>query len=191
MSERYHKPKIAAAPQGARLAGHDLAALAAEVISKSGTFSFQATGASMAPTIRSGESVLVRSYEFDKLKPGDIVMAYPPSGLIIVHRVVGRTLIGEEQAVITMGDNSAATDLPLTESEILGRVVAVLSRGRKADLQGRFCAGGGRLLALVEMRRIRMSGSVSQQRWRRRLLTASRLLLKRALRLEMRLQARP
>ncbi len=179
---------MSAARPAARPAGPDLASIAREVFSKGGGFSFQATGASMAPTIRSGEPVLVESFEFDRLRPGDIVMA-SSHGLVIVHRVIGRTLAGGEPAVITMGDNSVATDPPLIADKIIGLVISVISRGRKVNLRRRLYMAGGRLLALVGRRLAKAGSPAPQPHWRRRLFSGSRLLLKWTLRLSMRLGA--
>ncbi len=185
MSEIYQSPKIAAAEQDARLAGPDLAALAREVLARGGAFSFRATGSSMSPTIRSGETVLVRSREFDRLRPGDVVMACLKGGLVIVHRVIGRTMFENKPTLITMGDNSSSPDLPLTDDEIIGLVTAVWGRGRKTDLEWRFYKIGGRLLARLQARGITASGAAGARQ--RRLLAAGGLLLKRVLRLGMRL----
>jgi len=86
-------------------------------------------GASMSPTLRDGESVLVEPDARLQRSPqvGDIILARHPylAGVKMIKRV---TRIEDDGACFVVGDNESSTDSrafgALPQSLLLGRVVA-------------------------------------------------------------------
>ena len=77
---------------------------------------------SMAPTIRRGDAVLLRTADTAALKVGDVVSYRSPADqrVIITHRIV--TVEKNWGLLITKGDNESRNDKPIATSEIIGRV---------------------------------------------------------------------
>jgi signal peptidase I len=84
------------------------------------------SGESMYPALREGDCLLVSPLGARAPRPGEIVVVHR-AGRLVAHRLV--SLCGGR--AVTRGDASAAEDVPVALSEILGRVVAVLRRGRR------------------------------------------------------------
>lgn len=88
--------------------------------------------ASMSPTIRRGDAVVLKTVQPAELKAGDIVSYRSPANqsVIITHRIV--TVEKNWNLVITKGDNTPRNDKPLPMSQIIGKVdykVAYLGYG--------------------------------------------------------------
>ncbi len=92
---------------------------------------FQVTGECMAPLIRKGDIVL--SIPVADIHLGDIVVI---AGTIpAVHRVVNVSKSGN---LLTKGDNSLTFDLPVTQNDLLGKVIAIIKKDRSTIyIQGR------------------------------------------------------
>lgn len=88
-------------------------------------------GCSMLPLIRDGDSVLI-THGCDGVKRGDVVV-FRCNGKLVAHRVIGREFDKGSNSVtfITKGDNVFQYDPPVSETEIVGRVLGI----RKADRQ--------------------------------------------------------
>lgn len=100
---------------------------------------FRARGASMLPTIRSGDTLLVAPMDPDRLRPGDIVLCAAAPSRLLVHRVVeiirrsdpGQA--GAEAAFRMQGDGCPQPDPLVMSGRVLGKVAAVERRGRRID----------------------------------------------------------
>jgi phage repressor protein C with HTH and peptisase S24 domain len=79
---------------------------------------FTASGDSMHPTIRDGESVIVEPCDPASLRAGEVVLTRAPRGLT-AHRIVRIT----PDAITTRGDNALRSDPPLPPAAVVGRVV--------------------------------------------------------------------
>jgi signal peptidase len=78
--------------------------------------------ASMSPTIRRGDAVVLQTVSNADLKPGDVVSYRSPADqrVIITHRIM--SVEKNWNLVITKGDNVDKTDKPVPMSDIIGRV---------------------------------------------------------------------
>jgi signal peptidase I len=102
----------------------------AAVLDKGTPFRFQAAGFSMTPFIRNGDVITIAPGAF-RVRFGDVVaFDLPPSGKLVVHRIVGRSRDG----FIIKGDNSPSFDVGVPGSRILGRVARVERRGKRVRL---------------------------------------------------------
>ena len=94
-------------------------------------------GGSMAPTLRSGDTVIVRNIPARILAVGDIVTlpGWDPWGPMVTHRLIARSEDGGAINVTTKGDASAGSESWLLDAEDqVGRlVVRVPTLGHISD----------------------------------------------------------
>jgi signal peptidase I len=87
------------------------------------------TGHSMAPFLRPGDYVLVKSVPFELIHCGDILVTQRVDGYL-THRFVGI----DENGWITKGDRNRRADAPVRTQEIVGLVVAFERRKKLYSL---------------------------------------------------------
>ncbi len=118
---------------------------------------FQAKGGSMYPTIREGEAITVAPAQPAGIRRGDVILVRSTRGLV-AHRVVSATRgAGGSFVYVLRGDAAAASDEPVEESAVLGKVIAAERGGRIASLGGVRARMVGAAPALVVrfLRRVR------------------------------------
>lgn len=81
----------------------------------------QATGASMLPALRPGDTLIVRPVDAACLTAGDVVLVNV-GGTLRAHRIVRRWGTGGQLRFLTKGDNNATCDGPVAAADVLGRV---------------------------------------------------------------------
>jgi signal peptidase I len=96
------------------------------------------SGTSMVPSILPGDLVLIKKASLPDISAGEIVV-YLRKGRFVVHRVVDRNAAGtaarpEVPRLITRGDRLRQDDAPVSEQELLGRVVSIERENRKVAL---------------------------------------------------------
>jgi signal peptidase I len=102
--------------------------LAAEALRTWGMVKLQATGVSMLPTLWPGDLLTVHSLRLEQSEPGDIVL-YMRGGRFVIHRVVGKTLTGDEAFLIARGDCMPQDDSPVRSGELLGKITEIQRAG--------------------------------------------------------------
>jgi signal peptidase I len=105
---------------------HDLAE---ETLRSFGGLRSVVRGTSMLPSIFPGDILFIRREIIAKVRCGDVVL-FRQGRYLCTHRVVRNRDNGEGPVLITRGDASARDDSPVSEKQMLGRVMRVL-RGRK------------------------------------------------------------
>ncbi len=102
-------------------------ALMRRLLASAGELRLVVLGTSMAPTIRPGDTVVIRPLA-GALRVGD-VLVYARSGQLWCHRVLvpGRS-------TITKGDNRGRPDAPVPAAAVIGRAVALQRGGRIVEL---------------------------------------------------------
>lgn len=110
--------------------------LAAETARKFGKLKIKVTGDSMLPAVWPGDVLTVLRQPLARFRPGDIVLAARRAAgnsrselEFVAHRVLRR----QGDHLLTRGDSLSHHDPPLSEPEILGRVVSVTREGRPID----------------------------------------------------------
>lgn len=100
----------------------------------------------MFPWMRSGDQVFVRRWNFELLRPGDVIL-FERNEQFFVHRVLaGMT---SDYSVVTKGDALDAVDAPVTREEFLGRATRIHRRNRHIDIESLGQAVTARLLARI------------------------------------------
>jgi hypothetical protein len=105
------------------ISGEDLLALMSVVLSTGASFRFQASGFSMNPFIKDGDTITISPASRVKPALGRVVASISPaSNRLVVHRLIGR--LGE--AFLLQGDNSMGqADGFILPQNILGCVTRV------------------------------------------------------------------
>lgn len=117
--------------------------IAPEVFRRGGSISFIATGASMWPHIRHGDTVAGEPLApGEQLRTGQVIVYLTPRGRLSVHRVIGNI---SGSVLKVRGDSSVGPAEQVPRDSVLGKVVFIKRRQRKIDLnspvrklQGRF-----------------------------------------------------
>jgi signal peptidase I len=108
--------------------------LAGEVLHSFGSLRFKATGWSMLPTVRPGDTLVVERVRSDQIQNGDFVLVGRDRRLC-AHRVVSIVEDSGTPRWITQGDALPTPDRPVKENELLGRVPYVIRAGRLIAVQ--------------------------------------------------------
>jgi signal peptidase I len=104
--------------------------LAGEVLRSSGTLRLGVTGWSMLPTLWPGDTLIVEQTRSDAVVPGDIVL-FARDRRFFVHRVIAKN--SADQEIQTGGDAMPQMDPPVSNRELLGRVVSIVRNGKRIE----------------------------------------------------------
>lgn len=112
--------------------------LAEEIVRTFGEVRLRVYGTSMAPSILPGDIVSIAQANLENVAPGEVV-SFLQGGRLFVHRVVRRDApakdrVADASRLITRGDRLQHEDPPVSDTELLGRVVDVERGGRKIKL---------------------------------------------------------
>jgi hypothetical protein len=124
---------------------------------------FRASGRSMLPAVRDGETVTVAPARAAEVALGDIVLCQTRRGPV-AHRVlsVERCANGERRFRLR-GDASLECDDPIAARQVRGKIVSVERDGRRVSLM----VAGGKLgrLALMAALRLRPAFFAALRPW--------------------------
>lgn len=104
--------------------------LVADVVRAFGSARLKVTGASMIPALWPGDMITVRHDATAGLLPGQIVL-YRREDKLVAHRIVHI----HNDSFIIRGDALPQDDPPISESDIVGKVVAIVRNGRTVHLR--------------------------------------------------------
>lgn len=103
--------------------------LAGEVLRSFGSLHFRATGWSMLPTMRPGDTLVVERVNAGQVDTGEVVLV-GRGGRLCAHRVVSKAEDSGNRHWVTQGDAMPAPDRPVSEQELLGRVAYLIRAGK-------------------------------------------------------------
>jgi len=98
-------------------------------LNSSGSLRLRVTGWSMFPAVLPGDTLVIHSADRDPVSQGEIVL-FRRDRRLFVHRVVSKGEPGALQFV-TQGDSMPAPDLPVPESDLLGKVSFIMRNGKR------------------------------------------------------------
>lgn len=98
--------------------------LADELLDKGTSIRISASGYSMFPAIRPGNTIIIKPVHPDELKCG-MIIAWKREKDMVVHRLVLAYESDDTKYYITRGDSSRSSDKPVTLDMIAGRVEAI------------------------------------------------------------------
>ncbi|MGD0305460.1 MAG: signal peptidase I [Candidatus Acidiferrales bacterium] len=101
-----------------------------------GAASVRILNGDMFPWLRSGDQVFVRRWNFELLRPGDVIL-FERNEEFFVHRViqVERNSGTASKVIITKGDARDSADVPVTEDEFVGRATRIHRGKRHIDIE--------------------------------------------------------
>ena len=154
--------------------GRTAADLAVYSLQQGEQLRLRVNGESMAPLIHPGDTVIIVYCQPDELRCGDLVLIRRENDLV-THRLIGRT----DQGWITKGDGSPWADPLVKEDCLLGKAVAIESRGRRISFETRSWKERSRLAGWLSCVEQRLLGRLSpckpaRHGWRRRLVWLAR-----------------
>lgn len=107
--------------------------IAEEILKRGSRLSFRASGASMSPFIKDGDTVVMAPVR-DGVNVGDVVLVTARAGRLLLHRVVKKRKGG----VVTRGDASINDDGCISWENIIGKVISVKGKGYNFHLKSPF-----------------------------------------------------
>lgn len=108
----------------AQTRGEVKSSLVAEVLHSWGSLQLRANGTSMLPALWPGDLLRIQSRTFEQVQVGELAL-YFREGRFFIHRVVGKSVLGGELALITRGDSMPEDDPPVRPAELLGAVAGI------------------------------------------------------------------
>jgi signal peptidase I len=103
--------------------------MAAQVLRAFGTLRLEVTGLSMLPSVWPGDLLFIERRDMREIAAGEIVL-FARGGKLIAHRVLRKTVVGDETHAVTRGDGLLSADEPVSPAELLGSVRYVLRAGQ-------------------------------------------------------------
>jgi len=124
-------PGSPANPSGAQVHAKTIGAK----IRAQGAASVRILNGDMFPWLRSGDQVFVRRWNFELLRPGDVIL-FERNEEFFVHRVIRvQRTAGGDNKVITKGDASNSADAAIAEEEFVGRATRIHRGKRHIDIE--------------------------------------------------------
>lgn len=104
-----------------------------EIIRKQGWAEFPSAGTSMYPVILEGDIGRFVPFETQDLKQGDIVLFQDRTGKLITHRFLHADPLTKQY--IFKGDTNARFDEPISEEQIIGKLISIRRKNTTLHLQ--------------------------------------------------------
>ena len=98
-----------------------------DAFAQSKTFSFTPYGDSMLPTIQNGKHFVTFTQCINP-KVYDIVLYRRPSGMYVLHRIVGKLRDG----FMLCGDNENTIEYPIYQKDMIAKVIAIRDENGKS-----------------------------------------------------------
>jgi signal peptidase I len=113
-----------------------------------------AVGASMSPSIKKGELLIVKPIALEEAEIGEIVAFRrdESQSVLTTHRVIQKGKERGRRYIITKGDQNPYRDFPLVSpQEVLGKVTGIERNGQVISLETPFYRLRGYLLARLSL----------------------------------------
>ena len=112
-----------------------------------------AVGASMSPSIKKGELLMVKPMALEEAEIGEIVAFRrdESQSVLTTHRVIQKGKELGRRYLITKGDRNLYRDFPLSPQEVFGKVVGIERKGQLISLETPFYRLRGYLMARLSL----------------------------------------
>jgi len=120
--------------QKLNLGSSDLAELAAEVFSRSGTISFIAMGSSMLPTLRDGDLLTAVPEDPFSIRQGDLLLYRTGDDRAAVHRVSDASRISPHAELTLSSDSYPEDHYRISIEQVMGRIVSAVRNGEAVPI---------------------------------------------------------
>ena len=112
-----------------------------------------AVGASMSPSIKKGELLIVKPIALEEAEIGEIVAFRrdESQSVLTTHRVIQKGKERGQRYIITKGDRNLYRDFPLSPQDVLGKVVGIEKKGQVIPLESPFYRIRGYLTARLSL----------------------------------------
>lgn len=98
-----------------------------KLLAEGKTIQIKPQGYSMYPMfVPERDQAVIAPVRVDKLKRGDVVLYRRRSGTLVLHRILKK----EPEGFYMVGDNQDEVEGPLSEAQILGRLIRFVRKGR-------------------------------------------------------------
>ena len=132
-----------------KVRARELMPIVSEALERGAHVRFTATGSSMRPFIRDGDTVEIESLHRLPVRVGDILLVQGPEGQYVIHRV--RSV--KQGWIYLLGDAHQQREGPYAREQLIGRVRSVQHNGKTLYLDRGWRRLAGVLwMALVPLR---------------------------------------
>lgn len=83
-----------------------------------------ATGDSMSPLIKKGDTIVIKSVSPEEIKLGDIAV-FDSQGKLCAHRLIRKYSIGNRYVFITKSDKTFMADASFEDQKLIGKVACI------------------------------------------------------------------
>lgn len=111
----------------------DFLAFCEDMLSSAYDLRISIAGASMSPSFRSGDIVIIKSANAAEVAIGDIIVCRSADGMI-AHRLIRKYKNNGNMVLVTKGNSLPNFDNPVFPEDVLGKVVAIERGKRKINL---------------------------------------------------------
>lgn len=118
--------------------------LAADLLKMGKQVRFRATGSSMHPLVRNGDTLLITPCQPFSIRPGEILLCAGAQQCVVVHRVIRCKGSRNNRQFLIQGDQVPWPDGWIDASRIYGRLEEIERDGKRFNTTGPF-----RLLSLL------------------------------------------
>ncbi len=98
-----------------------------EMLNDGEDYPIKATGSSMKPFIRDGDTLIISALKKDEISTGDILLYERDNGQFVFHRLYK---IEADNTFSFVGDNQFSVEKGIRENQILAKVVKIIHEGR-------------------------------------------------------------
>jgi signal peptidase I len=120
--------------------------LAADTLRSSGTLRLTVAGWSMVPTLWPGDALVIEAVDSSAVRSGEIVL-FMRHRRFVAHRVIDKPSAG--RGIETRGDAMRQMDSPVSNRELLGRVVSIERNGKSITPSRELNAASRSVAALI------------------------------------------
>jgi hypothetical protein len=120
--------------------------LAVEALRSAGKLRLGVAGLSMLPTVWPGDTLVIERVASDVVLEGDVVL-FERDRRLFVHRIVSKDPGG---LILTRGDAMAQLDPPVSDRDLLGKVLSIQRSGKRIVPVRNLSLGGRAVAALVQ-----------------------------------------